>query len=109
MPSSDKDNYKDVINGKHVSGTGFQISVWKQIAEIPAGQTTTYSEIAYSIGKPKSFRAVANACGQNPFPIVIPCHRVVRSDGGLGGYSGKGGTATKFALLESEKLLRKAK
>ena len=107
MPS--KDNYKDVINGKHVSGTGFQISVWKQIAEIPEGQTATYSEIAHSIGKPKSFRAVANACGQNPFPIVIPCHRVVRSDGGLGGYSGKGGIATKSALLKSEKVSIKAK
>ena len=109
MPSKDKYNYEDVINGKHVSGTGFQISVWKKIAEIPSGQTATYSEIAHSIGKPKSFRAVANACGQNPFPVVIPCHRVVRLDGGLGGYSGKGGTATKSALLESEKLSIKAK
>lgn len=109
MTPGDKNSNNDIINGKHVSGTSFQISVWKQIAEIPVGQTSTYSKIAYSIGNPKASRAVANACGQNPFPIVIPCHRVVRSDGGLGGYSGKGGTATKFALLESEKLLRKAK
>ena len=107
MPANN--NNTDIINGRHVSGTSFQISVWQKIAEIPSGQTVTYSEIAELIGKPKSFRAVANACGKNPFPIVIPCHRVVRSDGGLGGYSGKGGTATKFALLESEKLLRKAK
>ena len=99
MPSKDK----DVINGKHVSGTGFQISVWKKIAEIPPGKTTTYSEIAHSIGKPKSFRAVANACGKNPCPIIIPCHRVIRSDGSLGGYSGKGGTKTKRALINREK------
>ncbi len=97
---------KRVINGKHVSGTNFQISVWRRIAEIPVGQTATYSEIADSIGKPKSFRAVANACGKNPFPVIIPCHRVLRSDGGLGGYSGKGGTDTKLALLESEKLAK---
>ena len=106
MTPRDKKSNKDIINGKYVSGTSFQISVWKQIAGIPAGKTATYSEIAQSIGKPKSFRAVANACGQNPFPIIIPCHRVVRSDGGLGGYSGKGGTNTKLALLESEKLLK---
>ena len=107
MPSTYKN--KDIINGKHVFGTSFQISVWKQISMIPVGQTITYSEIAKSIGQPKSFRAVANACGKNPFPIIIPCHRVVRSDGGLGGYSGNGGIKTKSALLESEKLLKKAK
>ena len=99
---------KTVINRKVVSGTSFQISVWKQIAGIPAGKMVTYADIAKSIGKPKSFRAVANACGKNPFPIIIPCHRVVRSDGGLGGYSGEGGTEKKFALLEREKLLNKA-
>ena len=99
---------KCVINGKDVSGTSFQIAVWKQIATIPTGQTITYLELANSIGKPRSFRAVANACGKNPFPVIIPCHRVVRSDGGLGGYSGKGGTKTKSALLESEKLFKKA-
>ena len=94
---------KSVINKKKVCGTDFQISVWKQIAAIPVGKTVTYSDIAKSIGKPKSFRAVANACGQNPFPLIIPCHRVVRSDGGLGGYSGDGGIKKKLALLESEK------
>ena len=99
---------RSVINKKKVSGTNFQISVWKQIAAIPRGKMVTYSDIAKSIGKPKSFRAVANACGKNPFPIIIPCHRVVRSDGGLGGYSGEGGTETKLALLEREKLLNKA-
>ncbi len=102
-----EDSKKIIINGKYVSGTSFQISVWKKIAEIPAGQTLTYSEIAKSIGNPKAFRAVANACGQNPFPIVIPCHRVVRSDGGLGGYSGQGGTKKKLALLENEKFFKK--
>ena len=101
MPTKERKN--DTINGKHVSGTKFQISVWKKISVIPSGKTVTYSQIAHSIGKPKSSRAVANACGKNPHPIVIPCHRVIRSDGGLGGYSGKGGTKTKKALLENEK------
>ena len=62
----------------------------------------TYKELARSIRKPKASRAVANACGKNPFPIKIPCHRVIRSDGRLGGYSGKGGIKTKRKLLRSE-------
>ena len=99
---SSKERKNDFINGKNVSGTKFQISVWKKIAVIPTGKTVTYSEIAHSIGKPKSSRAVANACGKNPHPIVIPCHRVIRSDGELGGYSGKGGTKTKKGLLDRE-------
>ena len=58
--------------------------------KIPKGKVRTYKELAKLIGKPKSSRAVANACGKNPYPIKIPCHRVIRSDGSLGGYSGKG-------------------
>ena len=85
-----------------LSGTDFQIQVWKAISKIPKGRVKTYKELAKAIGKPKASRAVANACGKNPLPIKIPCHRVIRSDGGLGGYSGKGGIKTKKKLLKSE-------
>ena len=74
-----------------LKGTKFQIMVWNELKKIPEGEVRTYKEIAVAIGKPKSARAVANACGKNPRPIEIPCHRVIRSDGHLGGYSGKGG------------------
>ena len=82
--------------------TVFQQLVWDQIDKIPYGETRTYKDIAIAIGKPKASRAVANACGKNPYPIKIPCHRVIRSDGGLGGYSGKGGIKTKKNLLKKE-------
>ncbi len=87
----------------NLEGTEFQIKVWNELKKIPIGETKTYKEIAKLIGSPKAARAVANACGKNPYPIAIPCHRVVRSDGGLGGYSGKGGVETKRQLLENEK------
>ena len=87
----------------NLEGTEFQIKVWNELKKIPIGETKTYKEIAKLIGSPKAARAVANACGKNPYPITIPCHRVVRSDGGLGGYSGKGGVDTKRQLLENEK------
>ena len=67
-----------------------------------AGEVVTYSQIAENIGHPKAARAVANACGANPNPIVVPCHRVIRSDGELGGYSGPGGIKQKRKLLENE-------
>ena len=86
----------------HLNGTNFQIKVWNAISKIPKGKVRTYGELARSIRKPKASRAVANACGKNPFPIKIPCHRVIRSDGRLGGYSGKGGIKTKRKLLRSE-------
>tara|TARA_B100001758_G_C18413052_1_gene617281 strand:+ start:293 stop:586 length:294 start_codon:yes stop_codon:yes gene_type:complete len=85
-----------------VDGTNFQIQVWSEISKIPFGKTKTYKEIAVSIGKPNSARAVANACGKNPYPIDIPCHRVIRSDGNIGGYSGDGGVKKKMQLLKSE-------
>ena len=87
---------------KKLNGTKFQISVWKEIKKIPKGQTKTYKDIAVALKKPKSSRAVANACGKNPFLIEIPCHRVIRSDGKLGGYSGKGGMKQKRKLLKEE-------
>ena len=87
---------------KKLNGTKFQISVWKEIKKIPKGQTKTYKDIALALKKPKSSRAVANECGKNPLLIEIPCHRVIRSDGKLGGYSGKGGINQKRKLLKEE-------
>ena len=87
---------------KKLIGTEFQINVWKEIKKIPKGQTKTYKDIAVALKKPKSSRAVANACGKNPLLIEIPCHRVIRSDGKLGGYSGKGGMKQKRKLLKEE-------
>ena len=85
-------------------GTKFQIKVWEEITKIPKGKTKTYKEIAVNIGHPNSARAVANACGKNPYPGTIPCHRVVRSDGKIGGYSGPGGVTQKKRLLQEENL-----
>ena len=90
-------------------GTPFQLKVWNYLKKIPKGKILTYKEVARAIGKPKSFRAAANAVGKNPFPPNIPCHRVVRSDGGIGGYSGKGGINQKIKLLRSEKVFIKYK
>ena len=83
--------------------TPFQRSVLLECARIPKGQTRTYSQIARAIGKPRSARAVGNALAINPLAPIIPCHRVVRTDGGLGGYSAKGGQMKKKLLLENEK------
>ena len=80
------------------------MQVWEEIKKIPKGSVKTYKEIASILGKPNSSRAVANACAKNPLIIEIPCHRVIRSDGGLGGYSGRGGIKTKLSLLRSEKV-----
>ena len=85
-------------------GTVFQRKVWEELKKIPLGETRTYKQIAKSIGNPKSARAVANACGKNPYPITIPCHRAVRSDGSIGGYSGAGGRKKKRHLLILEKV-----
>jgi AraC family transcriptional regulator of adaptative response/methylated-DNA-[protein]-cysteine methyltransferase len=80
-------------------GTPFQVEVWKEMLRIPAGRTLSYAEVARNIGRPKAFRAVAQACGANPVPVVVPCHRVVASNG-LGGYTG--GIDRKIALLAAE-------
>ena len=87
---------------KDIKGTDFQILVWKEILKIPYGETRTYKKIAQAIGRPNSSRAVANACGKNPYAPDIPCHRVIRSDGKLGGYSGVGGVKMKEKLLKIE-------
>ncbi|MEM2138416.1 MAG: methylated-DNA--[protein]-cysteine S-methyltransferase [Candidatus Anstonellaceae archaeon] len=101
--------------------TPFQRSVLLACAKIPKGQTRTYAQLARAIGKPKAARAVANALAANPFAFgreqpsprsrarknppapMIPCHRVIRSDGSLGGYSGQGGMKTKARLLHTER------
>ena len=83
-----------------VRGTAFQQRVWQALRQIPPGQTATYAEIASRIGAPKSVRAVGQACGANPLAVVIPCHRVVRTDGGLAGYHW--GVERKQSLLERE-------
>ena len=85
--------------------TKFQLKVWKYLLKIPKGQVRTYSEVAKAIKKPKAVRAVANAIGKNPFAPRIPCHRVIRSDGSIGGYSGPGGLKTKKKLLKLEGIL----
>ncbi len=83
-------------------GTQFQLKVWSYLKKIPKGKLKTYAQVAKAIGKPKAVRAVANAIGKNPFPPKIPCHRVIRSDGKLGGYSAKGSIKTKKKLLKNE-------
>ena len=86
-----------------LKGTKFQIKVWKYLLTIKKGSVLTYSDVAKGINKPKAVRAVANAIGKNPYAPKIPCHRVIRSDGSLGGYSGRGGIKKKLRLLRSEK------
>ena len=87
-----------------LKGSKFQIKVWKEIKKIPKGKVTTYKNIAKKIGFPKASRAVANACGKNPYAPLIPCHRVIKSDFTIGGYSGKDGIKQKIKLLVKEKI-----
>jgi methylated-DNA-[protein]-cysteine S-methyltransferase len=82
-------------------GTPFQIKVWAALTDIPYGTTITYGELARRIGQPNAVRAVGAANGKNPVPIIVPCHRVIGSDGSLTGYGG--GVAIKAALLDHER------
>ena len=84
-----------------VRGTAFQWKVWQALRGIPRGETRSYAEVAASLGMPTAARAVARACASNQVALVIPCHRVVRGDGGMGGY--RWGVARKEALLERER------
>ncbi len=86
-----------------MKGTDFEKRVWKTLLKIPYGRTKSYGEIAREIDLPKGARAVGNACGKNPIPIIIPCHRVVAGNSGLGGYSG--GIGIKKRLLRIEGVL----
>jgi O-6-methylguanine DNA methyltransferase len=102
------DQINRYLNGKLVEftfpidfiGTPFQLRVWKKLTQIPYGTTTTYSQLAKRVGVPKGFQAVGRANGANPLPIIIPCHRVIGSDGSLIGYSS--GVKTKEFLLRLE-------
>ncbi len=85
----------------YFEGTLFQKKVWAALARIPYGQTRSYQDIAKKIGHPKAFRAVGNANGQNPIPLILPCHRVIESNGGLGGFGH--GIKVKKRLLDFEK------
>jgi len=86
-----------------MAGTAFQARVWRALQQIPAGSTSSYTDVAQAIGSPTSVRAVARACATNPVALVVPCHRVVRSDGSLAGY--RWGLAVKRSLLEAERAL----
>ncbi len=100
---------KKYLNGKlrrfncklDLEGTSFQKRVWAALARIPYGQTRSYQDIAKSVGHPKAFRAVGNANGRNPIPLILPCHRVIESNGGLGGFGH--GIRVKKRLLDFEK------
>ena len=83
--------------------TYFELSVWSEIEKIPYGETRSYKNIAINLGKPNASRAVANACGRNPSPVIRPCHRVIRTDGSIGGYSASGGAKMKMKLLKKER------
>ncbi|SCU86955.1 LANO_0C09670g1_1 [Lachancea nothofagi CBS 11611] len=103
--SNIRESFENLLNGysenhicsEYLYGTNFQRAVWEQLIKIPWGKTTTYKQIAIELGTPRSFRAVANACGANPLPLVIPCHRVIGSSGSLGGF--------KWSLLLKHQLL----
>ncbi len=82
-----------------VQATAFQRRVWQELQKIPRGTTRTYTQVAKSLGKPRSVRAVARACATNPISIAVPCHRVIRSDGSLAGY--------RWGLSRKEKLLKR--
>jgi len=88
-----------------LKGTVFQLKVWSNLKKIPRGKVITYLDLAKAIKMPKAVRAVANAVGKNPYPPKIPCHRVIRSDGKLGGYSAPGGIKTKKKLLKKEGII----
>jgi O-6-methylguanine DNA methyltransferase len=91
------------VRTEMLNGTQFQRAVWQILISIPYGETRSYKWMAEQLGQPKAVRAVANACGKNPLPIIIPCHRVVASDGSLGGFAL--GIETKKKLLAVEKIM----
>lgn len=87
---------------RFASGTAFQQQVWLALSDIPYGETVSYAELANAVGRPSAYRAVGQANGANPLPIFFPCHRVVASGGGLGGYGGGLGVKQKLLALEKE-------
>lgn len=97
---------RDTTLPLHVSGTNFQLQVWQALLQIPSGLVASYGDLAVKLGQPRAARAVGSAIGQNPIGFLIPCHRVLRGDGGLGGY--RWGEERKVAILGKE-LLREGK
>ena len=101
------DALNDHLSGQEVKfpldirGTDFQMKVWTALRDIPRGETRSYCDVAEMVGEPRAVRAVANACASNPVPLIIPCHRVIRKDGSLGGYGL--GVGRKKALLLTER------
>jgi AraC family transcriptional regulator of adaptative response/methylated-DNA-[protein]-cysteine methyltransferase len=87
-------------------GTAFQMRVWNYLLKIPYGELRSYTEVAQAIGKPRAVRAVASACAANRVALIIPCHRVIRGDGGLGGY--RWGLERKRSLIDQERAVRAA-
>lgn len=83
-----------------LKGTAFQLQVWQELRNIPLGETISYQELARRLGKPQAARAVGQACGANPIPLIVPCHRVIAANGSLGGYSS--GLTRKKWLLDHE-------
>jgi O-6-methylguanine DNA methyltransferase len=107
-----KKQLKDYFSGKKVrfqekldlsSGTPFEQKVWKKMLQIPYGKTISYKKLAQMIGNSKKARAVGNACAKNPVSIVVPCHRITKSDGGLGGYGGGIERKKRLLSIESDK------
>lgn len=90
----------------HLMGTAFEVRVWKALLTVPKGDAWSYGELAQAMGEPSATRAVASACGRNKVGVVVPCHRIVRSDGSLGGY--RWGLPTKQALLNQERAIFRA-
>lgn len=91
----------DIYDKLEITGTDFQKSIWQELINIPYGETRTYKDIAQKINNPKALRAVGTAIGKNPFFIIIPCHRVIRSNGKMGGFAY--GLDVKEKLLDLEK------
>lgn len=94
-----------MINIDKLPGTDFQRDVWRALTRIPCGSVVSYKKLAEMAGHPRAIRAVANAVGANPCAPEIPCHRVVRADGNIGGYSAPGGVKTKEKLLLGEGII----
>jgi AraC family transcriptional regulator of adaptative response/methylated-DNA-[protein]-cysteine methyltransferase len=90
-----------------IQGTAFQKRVWEFLRTVPSGDVLSYAEVAQAVGAPKAVRAAASACASNRIGVLIPCHRVIRGDGGLGGY--RWGLPRKRALLDMERRTRGAK
>lgn len=96
-----KDFFKRHAKHFYLGGTKFQQSVWLQIARVSFGAALSYGQLSVAVGRPKAVRAVGSACGKNPIPFFVPCHRILAKDGGLGGFGG--GLPLKKNLLQFEK------